>query len=67
MIEFGMPKKGDGFAWYKTLEQEQRINLKDCMILVCGVSWENLTKLGFGFIEKIEILHSKLKREGFDV
>lgn len=44
-----------------------RINAKLCFKLACGVSYEDMGKLGFSFSDRMEILHNKLKMEGFDV
>jgi hypothetical protein len=52
--------------WYKTLDVNQKINLKACCEMLCGISWYDLGLL-FSFAEKIAIVHSKLKLEGFDV
>ena len=52
--------------WYKTLTVEQRINLKDLSELICGVKYNTLILL-FGMRQTIELLHEKLKIEGFDV
>lgn len=48
--------------WYKTLDINQRINLKDCCNLIVGASWEQLRIL-FSFREIIDILYNKLKLE----
>lgn len=52
--------------WYKTLSLNQRINLKDCSKLICGMTWEQLLVF-FSFKEAITLLHNKLKIEGFEV
>jgi hypothetical protein len=52
--------------WYKTLSLNQRINLKDCTTMICGIEWRLLISL-FGFQQTIELLHEKLKLEGFNV
>ena len=52
--------------WYKTLDINQRINLKDCSEMLCGMPYNQLRVL-FSMSEIIEILHNKLKIEGFDV
>jgi hypothetical protein len=49
--------------WYKTLDINQKINLKSITELIVGISWIDLTKL-FSFREIIEILEQKLKIEG---
>jgi len=52
--------------WYKNLDINQKINLKDCTLLLCGVEWEALSLL-FNFRERVEIVYNKLKIEGFDL
>lgn len=52
--------------WYKTLTIEQRINLKDLSESICGVKYADLIRL-FGMKHTIELLHQKLKLEGFYV
>lgn len=52
--------------WYKTLTIDQRINLKDLSETICGVKYDFLIQL-FGMRETIELLHQKLKMEGFIV
>lgn len=49
--------------WYKSLSVQQRINLKECCVLIVGASWEQLG-LFFNMRERIEILETKLKMEG---
>ena len=53
--------------WYQTLSIHQRINLRDVCELLCGVTWDQLSMVGFTFTQKIELIHSKLKIEGFIV
>ena len=52
--------------WYKTLDINQRINLKHLCSTLVGADWSSLSLL-FSYKEKINILHKKLKLEGFDV
>jgi hypothetical protein len=52
--------------WYKTLTIQQRINMKDLSEIICGAKYSFLIKL-FGFKDTIELLHQKLKIEGFNV
>lgn len=52
--------------WYKALAVEQKINLKDCCSLIVGMTWNEMG-LFFSFRERIEMLYSKLKLEGFEV
>lgn len=52
--------------WYKTLTIQQRINLKDLSETICGVRYDFLIEM-FGMRDTIELIHNKLKLEGFDV
>ena len=52
--------------WYKSLNIEQKINLKDCCNLIVGITWKEMS-LFFSFRERVEVLYSKLKLEGFEV
>jgi hypothetical protein len=52
--------------WYKTLTLNQKINLKELSESICGIKYSLLIKI-FGFTETIELLHEKLKLEGFSV
>lgn len=52
--------------WYKTLDINRRINLKELAKDIGGIPYDMLIKL-FGFNHTIEMLHNKLKLEGFDV
>jgi hypothetical protein len=52
--------------WYKTLDINQRINLKEMTSLIGGVPW-NVLILLFGFRDSIELIYLKLKKEGFEV
>ena len=52
--------------WYKTLDINTRINLKDSFQLIVGYSFSDLGRL-FSFKARIEICHSKLLLEGFNV
>lgn len=56
----------ESIEWYKTLDLNQRINLKECCILLTGIEYHDLTKL-FSLREVIKLLYNKLKMEGFDV
>jgi hypothetical protein len=53
-------------VWYKTLDINQRINLKHCCKMICGMTYEQL-RLLFSMKEIIELLHNKLKLEDFEV
>ena len=48
------------------LELWQRITLKDCVDMICGMSFPFMVKI-FGFKEAIHHIHTKMKMEGFDV
>ena len=52
--------------WYKTLTLEQRFALKELSESICGISWQNLGVI-FTPRERLDILHNKLKSEGFQV
>jgi len=45
---------------FKQWGLNKRINAKALSILILGVRWEDLTKLGFSYREKIELLIEKL-------
>jgi len=52
--------------WYKQLDLNQKINLKELVDILCGMSFQFMVKV-FGFKEAIYHIHSKLEAEGFDV
>ncbi len=52
--------------WYKTLTFDQRINIKDMCIDICGISYTNMIRV-FGLRKTLDLIHEKLKMEGFDV
>jgi|LakMenE01Jun11ns_1017448.scaffolds.fasta_scaffold8823730_1 hypothetical protein len=56
----------NGLQWYKSLSLNQKIALKECSHLICGMKWEDFTIL-FSQRERIAILHQKLKLEGLIV
>jgi hypothetical protein len=56
--------KTAGTKWYKTLSINQKIELKECSYLICGMRWEDFTIL-FTPRQRLEILHQKLQLEGF--
>lgn len=56
----------EGLEWYKSLSLSQRLGLKECSHLICGMKWEDFTIL-FSPRQRIEMLHQKLKMEGFGV
>lgn len=57
---------GKGMEWYKTLDINKRINLKELCPLICGADFQELGFL-FTLDERIGIIYHKLKLEGFDI
>lgn len=53
-------------SWYKNLSTNQKINLKDCFKLLCGVEFDSVGRI-LSFRQRICLVHSKLKMEGFEV
>lgn len=56
----------ESIEWYKKLDTNQKINLKDCFKLLCGVDFDKIGKI-LSFRERICLMHNKLKMEGFQV
>lgn len=56
----------DSLTWYKALSIHQKINLREVCNLITGVSWDNLSHF-LTMRDKIAVLYSKLKLEGFEV
>ena len=56
----------NSLKWYKSLDLHQRIGLKEVFIDLCGVEWSKLAFI-IPLRMRIEVLHNKLKLEGFDV
>jgi len=52
--------------WYGQLSIHQRINIKECFEVLCGISWENMGKI-FSLRVRITIIYDKLQLEGFDI
>ena len=52
--------------WYKKLDPNQRINLREVSELLCGIPFKSLLLL-FSLLEVIQLLYDKLKLEGFAV
>ena len=52
--------------WYKTLDINRRIALKELCKALTGATFEELGLL-FSLRERVEILHQKLQLEGFSV
>jgi len=51
-----------GLSWYKSLTLNQRINIKDAFVLVCGIDFQKINFL-FNFKERINLLYLKLIEE----
>jgi hypothetical protein len=54
----------DGMQWYLSLSIHQKISLKEASKELIGVGFSDLSRFGFTFSEKIQILHTKLRIEG---
>jgi len=54
--------EGKGMKWYKTLTLNQKINIKEAFVLLCGVDFQMLNFL-FTLRERIELLYVKLIKE----
>ena len=52
--------------WYKTLNIQQRINLKELSRVICGINFNDLTRI-FGLRETIDMIYQKLKQSGFAI
>ena len=52
--------------WYKKLEINQKINLKEMAKVISGIEWKHLVFF-FGMEDAIELLRNKLEQEGFEV
>lgn len=52
----------ESINWYKKLDPNQRIYLKECFILLCGVEWGSINFL-IPLIERIDIAYNKIKKE----
>lgn len=61
-----MPNTKDAMNWYKSLDLDQRINLKGLAKSIGGIQFEDLTLL-FRLDECIYMLYNKLKQEGFNI
>ena len=55
-------KKQTAVEWYKSLSINQKINLKEMTILICGLDWQTFNCL-FTPLERIQIIYNKLKIE----
>ena len=56
----------DFMEWYKTLDIDKRIALKEMCAIICGVDFASLIKL-LSFKKTINVIYDKLKMEGFDI
>ena len=64
---FAEPETTDkAIAWYKTLDLNQKINIKGCFDLLCGMGWQEIAFI-IPLGERIKLAYDKLKLEGFDV
>jgi len=52
--------------WYKALSVNQKINIKECFVLLCGQEWADMIKI-LGLRKMIKLTFDKLELEGFDV
>lgn len=52
--------------WYKSLNINMRIQAKDCFKMICGYDFSEMGLI-LSFKERIEVMHEKLKLEGFEV
>lgn len=52
--------------WYRSLSIQQRINMKALSETITGIPFTALVSL-FGLRQSIEMIHEKLKMEGFNV
>ena len=50
--------------WYKTLDIDRKINLKEFSYIICGIRFGDLVKI-FKFKGSINLLYNKLKQEGY--
>ncbi|MDD4921767.1 MAG: hypothetical protein PHS30_04710 [Bacteroidales bacterium] len=49
--------------WYKSLNINQRIQVKTCFELLCGTKWEDLSFI-LSMRDRIELFYEKAKCEG---
>ena len=52
--------------WYRTLSVKQKVNVRECFYLACGITLNQSLKI-FSFSECMDLLYSKLKIEGFSL
>lgn len=53
--------------WYLNLNIDQKINLKQLCVIICGINFETLSLFNFSFKDKISLIYDKLKYEGFEI
>lgn len=56
----------ESIDWYKQLDMNQKINLKEITDILCGMPYQFMVKI-LGFKEAIHQIHMKLRAEGFEV
>lgn len=58
-----MSNKQSSVEWFKSLNVNTRINMKEIFILLTGMNFSDLNFL-FSYKEKIDIMYNKLILEG---
>lgn len=53
----------ESLQWYKSLNMNQRMSLRELSLAICGMAWNDFNVL-FTPQERLDILHQKLKFEG---
>lgn len=56
----------ESLNWYKGLDLNQKINLKEIFVLLCGLEWSAIAFI-IPLRQRIDLAYNKLKKEGFDV
>ena len=56
-------EQANSIKWYMKLNINQRINIKQGFILLCGVDWQEINFL-FSLKERINLMYQKLIDEG---
>ena len=54
--------EGKGLKWYKSLPLNNRINIKDAFVLLCGIDFQSISFL-FTLRQRIELIYGKLVQE----
>lgn len=52
----------EALNWYKSLSVNQKLNIKEGFVLLCGIEWGLLTFIPLR--DRITLMYYKLKREG---